>query len=47
MKISHEVREYAESGMEEMSKAFKETGGEVYQEKEVFDKKAKTLPAAE
>ncbi|MGY9004993.1 MAG: phosphomethylpyrimidine synthase ThiC [Alphaproteobacteria bacterium] len=47
MKISHEVREYAESGMKEMSKAFKETGGEVYQEKEVFDKKAKTLPAAE
>ncbi len=32
MKISQEVRDYAEKGMAEMSEAFKEAGGEIYQE---------------
>jgi phosphomethylpyrimidine synthase len=30
MKISQEVREYAEKGMAEMSDAFKKSGGEIY-----------------
>ena len=34
MKISHEVREYAEKGMEEMSDAFKKGGSEIYRKTE-------------
>jgi len=32
MKISHEVRDYAQAGMKEMSQKFREGGGEVYLE---------------
>ena len=32
MKISQEVRDYAEKGMAEMSEAFKESGSQIYQE---------------
>jgi phosphomethylpyrimidine synthase len=50
MKITQEVREYAEKGMAEMSQAFKDTGGEIYQEKEKLEKMApeaaKTMPPA-
>jgi phosphomethylpyrimidine synthase len=46
MKISHEVREFAEQGMAEMSQAFKDTGGEIYQEKAKLEKKAKEIPSA-
>ena len=48
MKITQEVRDYAEKGMAEMSQAFKDTGGEIYQEKEKLEAKAKEIsPAAE
>jgi phosphomethylpyrimidine synthase len=30
MKISQEVREFAEKGMAEMSDSFKKSGGEIY-----------------
>jgi phosphomethylpyrimidine synthase len=30
MKITEEIRDYAESGMAEMSDKFKETGGQIY-----------------
>ena len=46
MKITQEVREYAEKGMAEMSQAFKETGAEIYQEKDKLEKKAKEIPPA-
>jgi phosphomethylpyrimidine synthase len=32
MKITQEVRDYAASGMAEMSEKFKQTGSEIYQE---------------
>jgi phosphomethylpyrimidine synthase len=32
MKISQEVREYAEQGMAEMSETFRESGGEIYRD---------------
>jgi len=35
MKISQEVREYAEKGMQDMSTAFKEAGSEIYQETKI------------
>jgi len=35
MKISQDIRDYAEKGMAEMSEAFKEAGSEIYQEKKV------------
>ena len=35
MKISQEVREYAEKGMAEMSEAFKDSGAEIYRETKV------------
>jgi len=43
MKISQEVRDYAEKGMADMSKKFREEGGEIYKE-EFADK---TVEAAE
>ncbi len=46
MKITQEVRDYAARGMEQMSQAFKETGGEVYQDKAALEKKAKEMPPA-
>jgi hypothetical protein len=33
--------------MAEMSRAFKETGGQIYQDKDKLAEKAKQLPAAE
>ena len=45
MKISQEVREYAESGMAEMSEKFRKEGGEIY--KEEFADKAENVDAAE
>jgi phosphomethylpyrimidine synthase len=51
MKITQEVREYAASGMAEMSDTFRETGGEIYQDAEALKAKASgkktALPAAE
>ena len=46
MKITQEVREYAEKGMAEMSQAFKDTGGEIYQDKDTLEKKAKEISSA-
>jgi len=46
MKITQEVREYAEKGMAEMSKAFKDTGGEIYQDEKTLKEKAKAVPPA-
>jgi phosphomethylpyrimidine synthase len=46
MKITQEVREFAEKGMADMSEAFKETGGQIYQEKDKLEKKAKEIPSA-
>jgi phosphomethylpyrimidine synthase len=46
MKITQEVREYAEKGMAEMSQAFKESGAEIYQEKDKLEEKAKAVPPA-
>ena len=46
MKITHEVRDYAAKGMDDMSKVFKETGGEVYQDKSTLEEKAKEMPPA-
>lgn len=39
MKITQEVREYAKSGMQEMSEKFKDTGGNLYIEKEALKNK--------
>jgi phosphomethylpyrimidine synthase len=48
MKITQEVRDYAAKGMDDMSKVFKETGGEVYQDKSKLEEKANEIkPAAE
>ncbi|HUC62123.1 MAG TPA: phosphomethylpyrimidine synthase ThiC [Alphaproteobacteria bacterium] len=41
MKITQEVRDYAESGMAEMSEAFRKSGGEIYQRPEDLDALAK------
>ncbi len=38
MKISQEVRDFAQSGMADMSRKFKETGGKVYVDAEVVEK---------
>jgi phosphomethylpyrimidine synthase len=46
MKITQEVRDYAEKGMADMSQAFKDTGGEVYQDKSTLEEKAKEIPPA-
>ena len=46
MKITQEVREFAEKGMADMSEAFKDTGGQIYQEKDKLEKKAKEMPPA-
>jgi len=46
MKITQEVRDYAAKGMDDMSKVFKETGGEVYQDKDKLEEKAKHIPPA-
>ena len=45
MKISQEVRDYAEQGMEDMSKKFREEGGEIY--KEEYAEEAEKVQAAE
>ena len=34
MKISPEVRDYAEAGMKEMSRKFREGGSEIYREEQ-------------
>ena len=48
MKITQEVREYAESGMAEMAKTFRESGGEIYQDEDKLKQQAKKpLHAAE
>jgi phosphomethylpyrimidine synthase len=52
MKITQDVRDYAASGMAEMSRAFKETGGQIYQDKDKLAEKApkaatEVPPAAE
>jgi phosphomethylpyrimidine synthase len=50
MKITQEVREYAASGMAEMSETFRATGGQIYQDAESLKTKSplKTVaPAAE
>jgi phosphomethylpyrimidine synthase len=41
MKITQEVRDYAERGMAEMSEAFRKSGGEIYQAPEDLDALAK------
>ncbi len=46
MKITQEVRDYAAKGMDDMSKVFKETGSEVYQDKDKLEEKAKQMPPA-
>jgi len=45
MKISQEVREFARSGMNDMSKKFRETGGEVYVPADQVDKGDTPAPA--
>ncbi len=46
MKISQEVREFAKSGMEEMSQKFREKGSEVYLDADTVEKEKKaTVPA--
>ena len=48
MNITQEVREYAASGMAEMAKTFRESGGEIYQDAEKLKAQAKKpLHAAE
>ena len=48
MNITQEVREYAASGMAEMAKTFRESGGEIYQDAEKLEQLAKKpLHAAE
>jgi len=48
MKISQEVRDFARSGMDEMSKKFRQSGGEVYIDAETAEKgKVETGAAAE
>ena len=48
MNITQEVREYAASGMAEMAKTFRESGGEIYQDADKLKKMAKKpLHAAE
>ncbi|HLI10758.1 MAG TPA: phosphomethylpyrimidine synthase ThiC [Alphaproteobacteria bacterium] len=37
MKITQEVRDYAESGMAQMAEAFRKSGAEIYQSKEALD----------
>ncbi len=45
MQISREVRDFARSGMDEMSRKFKETGGEVYVPADQVDKADSAAPA--
>ena len=48
MNITQEVREYAASGMAEMAKTFRESGGEIYQDADKLEQQAKKpLHAAE
>jgi phosphomethylpyrimidine synthase len=52
MKITQDVRDYAASGMAEMAQAFKDTGGQIYQDKDKLAAKApkaatEVPPAAE
>jgi phosphomethylpyrimidine synthase len=48
MNITQEVREYAEQGMAEMAKTFRESGGEIYQDADKLEQQAKKpLHAAE
>ncbi|MFB3150438.1 MAG: phosphomethylpyrimidine synthase ThiC [Alphaproteobacteria bacterium] len=48
MNITQEVREYAASGMAEMAKTFRESGGEIYQDADKLKQQAKKpLHAAE
>jgi phosphomethylpyrimidine synthase len=44
MKISQEVREFARSGMDEMSRRFREQGGEVYLDAETVARQKDALP---
>jgi phosphomethylpyrimidine synthase len=44
MKISREVREFARSGMDEMSRRFREQGGEVYLDAETVARQKDALP---
>jgi hypothetical protein len=46
MKITQEVREAAQKGMDEMSEAFKRSGSEIYQDVERLEHDVKH-PAAE
>ena len=45
MQISHEVREFARAGMDEMSEKFRQTGGEIYVDAEVAEKEKVEAPA--
>ena len=48
MKITQEVREYAEKGMRDMAETFRETGSEIYQSTEKFNEALKArAPAGE
>ena len=46
MKITQEVREYAASGMAEMSDTFRATGGEIYQDADALKTKTAGKPVA-
>jgi phosphomethylpyrimidine synthase len=45
MKITQEVREYAAQGMQDMADAFRNSGGDIYQEKEELEEVAKSNKA--
>ncbi|MBI1182106.1 MAG: phosphomethylpyrimidine synthase, partial [Alphaproteobacteria bacterium] len=45
MKITQEVRDYAEKGMQDMADAFRNSGGDIYQEKEELEEVAKSNKA--
>ncbi len=46
MKITQEVREYAASGMAQMSETFRETGGKIYQPADKAAERAPSFPPA-
>jgi len=45
MQISHEVRDFARAGMDEMSEKFRRTGGEVYLDAELAEKEKVEAPS--
>ncbi len=45
MKITQEVRDYAASGMAQMSETFRATGSQIYQDAETLKKKAAATAA--